>query len=64
LPSACSLEGRAVLLKLGTNRGHLSLPLRRQSVRLRQVLPRLCSASSRSTSAARTFSTAKAPSVA
>jgi hypothetical protein len=28
LPSACFLEGRAILLKLGTNQGNLSLPLR------------------------------------
>jgi hypothetical protein len=34
------LEGHAVLLKLGTNRGHLSLPLRHQSARLRQIFPR------------------------
>jgi hypothetical protein len=33
LPSACFLEGRAILLKLGTNLGHLSLPLRHQSAR-------------------------------
>jgi hypothetical protein len=29
LPSSRSLEGRAVLLELGPNRGHLGLPLRR-----------------------------------
>jgi hypothetical protein len=40
LPSAHVLEGHTILLKLGTNRGHLSLPLRRQSTCPRQVLPR------------------------
>jgi hypothetical protein len=40
LPSTRFLKGRAVLLKLGTNRGHLSLPLRRQSARLCQIFPR------------------------
>jgi hypothetical protein len=41
LPSPRSLEGRAILLELGTNRGHLSLPLRRHGARPRQVFPRL-----------------------
>jgi hypothetical protein len=63
LPSTRSLEGRVVLLKLGTNRGHLSLPLHRQSARLRQVFPRPLQRLSRSTSAVHTFSTAEAPSV-
>jgi hypothetical protein len=41
LPSSRSLEGRAVLLELGPNRGHLGLPLRRQGSRPHQILPRL-----------------------
>jgi hypothetical protein len=41
LPVLRSLEGRAILLELGTNRGHLGLPLRRHGVRPRQILPRL-----------------------
>jgi hypothetical protein len=40
LPSSRSLEGRAVLLELGPNRGHLVLPLRHQASRPRQILPR------------------------
>jgi hypothetical protein len=41
LPSTRSLEGRAVLLELGSNRGNLGPPLRRQGSRPRQILPRL-----------------------
>jgi hypothetical protein len=40
LPGPRPLEGRAVLLKLGTSRGHLGLPLRRHGARPRQVFPR------------------------
>jgi hypothetical protein len=41
LPGPRPLEGRAVLLKLGTSRGHLGLPLRRHGARPRQVYSRL-----------------------
>jgi hypothetical protein len=39
--SPCSLEGRTVLLELGTSRGHLGLPLRRQGLHPCQIFPRL-----------------------
>jgi hypothetical protein len=38
LPSTRSLDGRVVLLELGTSRGHLCLPLRRQGPRPGQIL--------------------------
>jgi hypothetical protein len=41
LPSTRSLEGRAILLELGTSLSHLGLPLRCQGPRPCQVLPRL-----------------------
>jgi hypothetical protein len=41
LPGPRPLEGRTVLLKLGTSRGHLGHPLRRHGARPRQVFPRL-----------------------
>jgi hypothetical protein len=41
LPSPCSLEGRTILLELGTSRAHLGLPLRHQGPRPCQILPRL-----------------------
>jgi hypothetical protein len=41
LPNMRSLEGRAVLLELGPNCGHLGIPLRRQGLRTCQILPRL-----------------------
>jgi hypothetical protein len=37
LPGLRPLEGRTVLLKLGTSRGHLGLPLRRHGARPRQM---------------------------
>jgi hypothetical protein len=40
LPSTHSLKGRAVLLELGTSRGHLCLPLRRHGSRPGQILAR------------------------
>jgi hypothetical protein len=40
LPGPRSLEGCAVLLKLGADRGHLRLPLSRHGARPRQVFPR------------------------
>jgi hypothetical protein len=57
LPGLCPLEGRAVPLKLGTSRGHLGLPLRHHGARPTRSSRALCSASSRSTSAAFTLST-------
>jgi hypothetical protein len=53
-----ALEGRAVLLELGTSRGDLGLPLRRYGARPRQSSRAFCSASSRSTSAVFNLSTA------
>jgi hypothetical protein len=38
--SPCFLEGRAVLLELGTSRGHLRLPHRRQGPHPSQVFAR------------------------
>jgi hypothetical protein len=54
LPGPCTLEGRAVLLELGTSRGHLSLPLCLYGARP----ARSSRASSRSMSAVFTLSTA------
>jgi hypothetical protein len=41
LPGPRALEGRAVLLELGTSRGDLGLPRRRYGARPRQVFPHL-----------------------
>jgi hypothetical protein len=59
------LEGRAILLELGTSRGDLGLPRRRHGARPPAGSSHaLCSASSRSTSAVFTLSTAEMSSAA
>jgi hypothetical protein len=64
LPSTRSLEGRVVLLELGTSRGHLRLPLRRHGPRPAKSSRVFRSASSRSRSAVLTFAMAEASSAA